>query len=61
MLKLDIFTLFVFVLSIVYISNVLLKILRLLLSEEPKQITFSIWEKVSNYFFISYLITYILT
>lgn len=61
MLRLDILTLFVFVLSIIYLLNVLLKVVKLVFSNEPKQITFSMWEKISNYFFLSYLITYILT
>jgi hypothetical protein len=31
-----------------------------ILSENPRHLVYGIWEKISNYFFISYLITYIL-
>lgn len=58
MIELDILFLFIFVLSILYILNMIVNILRLILSEEPQKIVFGIWEKVSNYFFITYLITY---
>jgi hypothetical protein len=56
----DIFFQFTFVLSIVYVVNQIFNIIKNILSEEPNRISYSIWEKISNYFFISYLISYII-
>jgi hypothetical protein len=61
MLYLDIFSLFVFVLSIIFVLNQILVIVKNILSDEPQRIYYGSWEKISNYFFISYMITYILT
>jgi hypothetical protein len=60
MLKLDILFLFLFVLSILYVLNQIFKIFKSLISDAPQKITYGIWEKISNYFFLTYLITYIL-
>ena len=60
MVMLDIFFLFLFVLSILYTINSLIRIVRLVFSDEPKTITYGTWEKISNYFFLTYLITYLL-
>jgi hypothetical protein len=60
MLKLDILFLFLFVLSILYVLNAIFKIFKSLISDTPQKITYGIWEKISNYFFLTYLITYIL-
>ncbi len=61
MKELDIFYLFVFVLSCIFTGNLLFKIVTAIFSDNPKQINYSGWEKISNYFFISYLITYFIT
>lgn len=61
MKELDILLLFVFVLSCVFTANAVIKIIGLILSNEPKQITYNRIEKISNYFFFSYLITYFIT
>jgi hypothetical protein len=61
MKELDILLLFVFVLSCVFVANLIFKIIASILSEEPKQIIYDGFEKISNYFFISYLITYFIT
>ena len=61
MKELDILLLFVFVLSCVFTVNTIIKIIGLILSDEPKQITYNRIEKISNYFFFSYLITYFIT
>lgn len=61
MKELDILLLFVFVLSCVFTANAVFKIIGLILSNEPKQITYNRIEKISNYFFFSYLITYFIT
>lgn len=58
--KLDILFLYVFILSILYIGNQMVKIITNILSEEPKYVVYKFWEKVSNYLFISYFITYII-
>lgn len=58
--QMDIFFQFTFVLSIVYISNQLLNIVKNILSEDPHRVKYSIWEKISNYFFITYFINYII-
>jgi hypothetical protein len=60
MVKLDIFFLFLFVLSILYVINSVIRIVRLVFSDEPKTIAYGTWEKISNYFFLTYLITYLL-
>jgi hypothetical protein len=60
MIKLDIFIFFVFIVSIIHILNLFYKILKLFINEQPENLSFSFWEKISNYFFISYFITYIL-
>lgn len=60
MRELDIFFLFLFVLSILYSFNLFINIVRTILSDEPQKIIFGTWEKISNYFFLTYLITYIL-
>ena len=59
--RLDILLLFVFVLSCVFVANLLFKVITSILSDDPKQITYTTVEKISNYFFISYLITYFIT
>ena len=59
--RLDILLLFVFVLSCVFVVNLVFKVITSILSDDPKQITYSTVEKISNYFFISYLITYFIT
>jgi hypothetical protein len=61
MKELDILLLFVFVLSCVFVMNLIFKIITGILSDDPKQITYNAIEKISNYFFISYLITYFIT
>lgn len=61
MKELDILLLFVFVLSCVFVMNLIFKIITGILSDDPKQITYNVIEKISNYFFISYLITYFIT
>ena len=61
MKELDIFYLFVFVLSCIFVSNQLFAIISRIFGDNPKQINYSGWEKISNYFFISYLITYFIT
>ena len=58
--KLDILFLYVFILSILYIGNQMVKIITNILSEEPKYVVYKFWEKISNYLFISYFITYII-
>lgn len=60
MIVMDIFSLFFFVLSILYVVNLIFGIVKNILSENPRYLVYGIWEKISNYFFISYLITYIL-
>lgn len=60
MLKLDTLFLFVFVLSTIFLFNVIFKIVASILSSVPKQIQYSTWERVSNYLFISYFITYLI-
>jgi hypothetical protein len=59
MIVVDIFSLFFFVLSILYVINQSFGIVKNILSENPRYLTYGMWEKISNYFFISYLITYI--
>jgi hypothetical protein len=61
MKELDILSLFVFVLSCVFVVNLIFKVITSVLSDDPKQITYNVIEKISNYFFISYLITYFIT
>lgn len=60
MLKLDTLFLFVFVLSTIFLFNVIFKIVASILSSVPKPIQYETWERVSNYFFISYFITYLI-
>jgi len=60
MLKLDTLFLYLFVLSTIFLFNVIFKIVTSILSHIPKQIQYSKWEMVSNYFFMSYLITYLI-
>jgi|LauGreDrversion4_2_1035121.scaffolds.fasta_scaffold12744_2 hypothetical protein len=60
MKELDILILFVFVLSCIFTVNQIFKVVTNIFSDEPKQIIYSWTEKVSNYFFISYLITYLI-
>ena len=60
MIKLDIFFLFVFVLSVVHILNLTLVIVKNILSSDPQRVVYSTMEKISNYFFISYFLTYII-
>jgi hypothetical protein len=61
MKELDILLLFVFVLSCVFVVNLLFKFIAGTFSDDPKQIIYNWVEKISNYFFISYLITYFIT
>lgn len=61
MINLDIFFLFLFILSILYVINQVGKIVKNILSDEPQKIYFGTWEKISNYWFLSYLITYLVT
>ena len=56
----DIFFLFIFVLSTVHILNLVLGIVKNIFGEDPKRIAFSTWEKISNYILISYFLTYII-
>ena len=60
MIKLDIFFLFVFVLSVVHIISLILAIVKNILSPDPQRVVYSTMEKISNYFFISYFLTYII-
>lgn len=60
MKELDILLLFVFVTSCLYTCNQIIKVVTNILSEEPKHINYNTIEKISNYFFVSYLITYII-
>jgi hypothetical protein len=60
MIGLDIFSLFLFVLSILFIVNQSLGVIKNILSDEPKKISYVFWEKISNYLFLSYFITYII-
>jgi hypothetical protein len=60
MVELDIFYLFLFVLSVLYTLNVFVKIVKTILSDEPQKINFGNWEKISNYLFFTYLITYLI-
>jgi hypothetical protein len=60
MIGLDIFSLFLFVLSILFIVNQTLGVIKNILSDEPKKISYVFWEKISNYLFLSYFITYII-
>jgi len=60
MRELDILFLFIFVLSIIFVTNQIFKISDEILSENPQKIIYRGFEKISNYFFVSYLITYIL-
>lgn len=60
MKELDIFFIFIFVMSCLYVSNIILKIITNVLDKEPKKITYSFWEKISNYFFLTYLITFLI-
>jgi hypothetical protein len=60
MRELDILCLFIFVLSIIFVTNQIFKISAEILSENPQKIIYRGFEKISNYFFVSYLITYIL-
>jgi hypothetical protein len=60
MRELDILFLFIFVLSIIFVINQIFKISAEILSENPQKIVYRGFEKISNYFFVSYLITYIL-
>jgi hypothetical protein len=61
MISLDIFFKFIFVLSIVFVVNQTINVIKNIFSDEPKKIIYGLWEKISNYFFISYLITYFIT
>jgi len=60
MREVDILCLFIFVLSIIFVTNQIFKISAEILSENPQKIIYRGFEKISNYFFVSYLITYIL-
>jgi len=60
MIGLDIFSLFLFVLSILFIVNQTLGVIKNILSDEPKKISYVFWEKISNYLSLSYFITYII-
>lgn len=60
MFNLDIFFLFIFVLSVVHILNLVLVIVKNIFSEDPKRLVYSTWEKISNYILISYFLTYII-
>lgn len=58
--KLDILFLFFFVLSLIFILNLILKIVKNVLRPQPQIVSYTTWEKISNYFFITYFITYII-
>jgi hypothetical protein len=60
-MELDIFYLFVFVLSCIFVFNQLFGVVSRIFSDNPQQLNYSGWEKISNYFFITYLITYFIT
>jgi len=60
MIRLDIFSLYIFVLSILYIANQIFGVVKSIMSEDPKTIRYEKWEKVSNYLFFSYFLTYII-
>lgn len=61
MIKLDIFLLFIFVLSSVHLLNLAFNVVKNILSSDPKSMNYSILEKISNYLFIAYFITYIIS
>jgi len=61
MMYLDIFSLFIFIVSILFVLNQIFKIVKNVLSDEPQKVIYGVWEKISNYFFLSYLITYLIT
>jgi hypothetical protein len=61
MMYLDIFSLFIFVVSILFVLNQIVRIVKNVLSDEPQKVIYGVWEKISNYFFLSYLITYLIT
>jgi hypothetical protein len=61
MMYLDIFSLFIFVVSILFVLNQIFRIVKNVLSDEPQKVFYGVWEKISNYFFLSYLITYLIT
>jgi hypothetical protein len=60
MMYLDIFSLFIFVVSILFVLNQIFRIVKNVLSDEPQKVFYGVWEKISNYFFLSYLITYLI-
>lgn len=61
MVKLDIFFFFLFVLASVHITNLILNIIKNILSSDPQTMNYSLLEKISNYFFITYFITYLIS
>jgi hypothetical protein len=61
MMYLDIFSLFIFVVSILFVLNQIFRIVKNVLSDEPQKVFYGVWEKIYNYFFLSYLITYLIT
>jgi phosphate starvation-inducible membrane PsiE len=61
MIKLDIFLLFIFVLSSVHLLNLTFNVVKNIMSPNPKTMSYSVLEKISNYLFIAYFITYIIS
>jgi len=61
-MKIDLNTLFLFlfILSCVYVLNSIVKLVVSVLQTPPKQLVYSNIEKVYNYLFFTYFITYII-
>jgi uncharacterized sodium:solute symporter family permease YidK len=58
-LDLDTLFLFLFVLSCVYVLNSIVKLVVSVIQTPPKQLTYTVSEKICNYFFVTYFITYL--
>ena len=50
MVQMNIFFLFVFILSLVFVINNILNVIKNILSSDPHRITYSTWEKIYNNF-----------
>jgi len=52
--------LFVFILSCIYIINTIVKFILCLLQTPPQQLKYNVTEKIFNYLFITFFITYLI-
>jgi quinol-cytochrome oxidoreductase complex cytochrome b subunit len=52
--------LFLFILSCVYVLNLIVKVVVSIIQTPPKQLEYSSTEKINNYLTITYILTYLI-